>query len=121
MSVTGEVLFGGNFALEKRNERISDVVRRAGGILEDAYIKGSHLTRRLSEDEYLARREAIRLAMSNSTAGRGDSIALSKIQVSRNYNVGINLEKALQYPGSHYDLVLQPGDALFIPEQSRAL
>ncbi len=40
VSVTGEVLFGGNFALEKRNERISDVVRRAGGILEDAYIKG---------------------------------------------------------------------------------
>lgn len=117
VSVTGEVLFGGNFALEKRNERISDVVRRAGGILEDAYIKGAHLTRRLSEDEYLARQEAIRLAMSNSTAGQGDSIALSKIQVSRNYNVGINLEKALQYPGSHYDLVLQPGDALFIPEQ----
>ena len=47
----------------------------------------------------------------------GDSIALSKINVSPTYNVGINLEKAIQNPGSHYDVVLQPGDALFIPEQ----
>lgn len=55
--------------------------------------------------------------MANSGPGMGDSIALSKINVSPTYNVGINLEKAIQNPGSHYDVVLQPGDALFIPEQ----
>lgn len=117
VNINGEVLFGGSYTLEKRNERISDIVRRAGGILDDAYIKGAHMTRLLSDDEYTARREAIRLAMANSNANVGDSIALSKIDVSRNYNVGINLQKALENPGSHYDLVLQPGDAIFVPEQ----
>ncbi len=116
VSLGGEVLFAGSYVLQKRNERISDVVRRAGGILKDAYIKGAHLSRRLTDDEYAARKEAIRLAMTNSN-GHGDSIALSRIDVANTYNVGIDLEKALKYPGTHYDLVLQPGDNLFIPEQ----
>ncbi|MDE6771576.1 MAG: SLBB domain-containing protein, partial [Muribaculaceae bacterium] len=117
VTIGGEVLFDGSYVLQKRNERISDVLRRAGGVIEGAYVKGAHLTRRLSDDEYAARKEALRLAMSNSSAGMGDSIALSKIDVSSSYNVGIDLEKALAYPGSHYDVVLQPGDALFVPEQ----
>lgn len=117
VSIGGEVLFAGGYTLEKRNERISDVVRRAGGILEGAFVRGAHMTRRLSDDEYTARQEALRLAIANSNANVGDSIALSKIDVSRSYNVGIDLEKAIAYPGSHYDLVLQPGDAIFVPEQ----
>lgn len=114
--ISGEVLFGGSYVLQKRNERISDLVQRAGGILNDAYIKGAHLSRRLSDDEYNARKEVLRLAMMNQS-GEADSIALSKIEVSNSYNVGINLEKALEYPGSSYDVVLKPGDVLFIPEQ----
>ena len=117
VSVGGEVLFSGSYTLEKRNERISDIIRRSGGILDGAFIRGAHMTRLLTDDEYTARREALRLAMANSNANVGDSIALSKIDVSRSYNVGINLEKALAYPGSHYDLVLQPGDEIFVPEQ----
>lgn len=117
VSVRGEVLFDGSYVLQKRNERLTDIIKRAGGILDEAYIKGAYLTRRLSEYELASRREVLRLAMANSGPGMGDSIALSKINVSPTYNVGINLEKAIQNPGSHYDVVLQPGDALFIPEQ----
>lgn len=117
VSVRGEVLFEGGYTLEKRNERISDIVRRAGGIIDGAYVRGAHMSRQLSEDEYTARREALHLALANSNANVGDSIALSKIDVSRSYNVGIDLEKALAYPGSHYDLVLQPGDEIYVPEQ----
>lgn len=115
--INGEVLFGGQYALEKRNERLTDIIRRAGGILDEAYIKGAHLERQLSEDEYLARTEALKFAMANSGPNQGDSIALSKIEVSRNYNVGIDLQKAIDYPGSSYDLILQPGDYLYIPQQ----
>ncbi|MDE6378565.1 MAG: SLBB domain-containing protein [Duncaniella sp.] len=103
--------------MEKRNERLSDVVRRAGGIIPGAFLKGAHLSRELSEAEYIARREAIRLAMANSNGAAGDSIALSKIEVSRHYTVGIDLEKALANPGSHYDVVVRAGDDLYIPEQ----
>ncbi|MDE6417300.1 MAG: SLBB domain-containing protein [Duncaniella sp.] len=117
VKLSGEVLFDGQYILQKRNERLSEVVNRAGGVLEDAYLKGAHLSRKLTEDEFEARKEAMRMAMANSKENQGDSIALSQIEVSDRYNVGINLEMALAHPGSHFDLVLQPGDELFIPEQ----
>ncbi len=116
VTVGGEILFGGSYVLEKRNERISDIINRAGGLLDGAYVKGAHLQRRLTDDEYTARRETLRMAMANSS-NVGDSIALSKIDVAPTYNVGINLEKALANPGTVYDMVLQPGDNLFIPQE----
>lgn len=44
--VEGQVFYPGEFALEKNNERISDVLRRAGGINQFAYPKGATLIRR---------------------------------------------------------------------------
>lgn len=117
VSINGEVLFDGEYVLEKRNERLSDVIRRAGGMLEGAYIKGASMSRQLSESEIAAKNEAIRLALANSKANQNDSIALNSLQVSRTYNVGIDLEKALANPGSTYDIVLQPGDAIYIPQE----
>lgn len=116
VNIGGEVLFAGNYALEKRNERLSSIISRAGGLIEGAYTKGAYLTRKLTDEEYKMRQETLRLAMSNQD-GHGDSISLSKIQVSDRYSVGINLEKAIAYPGSTYDVIVQPGDVLFIPEQ----
>ena len=55
--------------------------------------------------------------MTNSQSGQGDSLALSKIEVADTYNVGIDLQKALDNPGSTYDLVMQPGDELFVPQE----
>lgn len=116
VNIGGEVLFAGNYALEKRNERLSSIISRAGGLIEGAYTKGAYLTRKLTDEEYKMRQETLRLAMSNQD-GHGDSISLSKIQVSDRYSVGIDLEKAIAYPGSTYDVIIQPGDVLFIPAQ----
>ncbi len=44
--VEGEVFYPGEYALEKNNERISDVLLRAGGINQFAYPKGATLIRR---------------------------------------------------------------------------
>ena len=117
VDIEGEVLFEGEYVIQKRNERLSELVHRAGGVLENSYLRGAHLERKLTEDEYAARQEALRFAISNSHKNQGDSIALSQIEVSDRYSVGIDLEKALANPGSDYDLVLQPGDRLFVPEQ----
>ncbi len=117
VAIEGEVLFAGTYTLRKRNERLSEFVTRAGGLIDGAYIKGAHLSRRLSESELAARKEALRLAMSNNSENMGDSIAIDKIDLSNMYNVGINLEKALANPGSDYDLVLMPGDSLYVPEK----
>lgn len=117
VAIDGEVLFAGTYTLRKRNERLSEFVTRAGGLIDGAYIKGAHLSRRLSESELAARKEALRLAMSNNSENMGDSIAIDKSDLSNMYNVGIDLEKALANPGSDYDLVLMPGDSLYVPEK----
>lgn len=117
VEINGEVLFDGEYVLQRRNERVSELVKRAGGVIEGAYIKGASLSRKLTEAEYIARKETLRLAMANNQAGQADSLALSKIDVSDTYNVGIDLQKALNNPGSTYDLVMQPGDVLYVPQE----
>ncbi len=117
VSVEGMALFTGSFVLQRRNERVSEIIKRAGGLLDNAFVKGAHLTRKLNVDEFAARKAALQFAMVNSRGNGQDSIALSKIEVSDYYNVGLDLEKALQFPGSHYDIVMQADDKLYIPEQ----
>ena len=113
VTVAGEVLFSGNYALSKKNERLSDLITKAGGISSDAYAKGARLLRKMSEEE-LRRKEDV-LRMAQMTSG-GDSISVKKLDLSDTYPVGINLEKALQNPGSDYDMVLREGDMLYVPE-----
>lgn len=111
--VAGEVLFGGNYALVKKNERLSDLISKAGGITPDAYVKGARLIRKMTEEEQRRQADAIRMAQ----MGEGkDSISVEKLNISDTYTVGIDLEKAISNPGSDFDLVLREGDVLFIPE-----
>ena len=108
----GEVLFPGAYALNRKTERLSDIVKRAGGITPDAYPQGARLIRQGSEEESFRSRMALRMA----AQGGNDSIAMNTLQLSAVYNVGIELDKALKNSGSDYDLVLREGDRLVIPE-----
>lgn len=110
--VGGEVLFSGSYALSKKNERLSDLITKAGGITPDAYVKGARLIRKMTEEELRRKEDALRMAQ----MGGGDSISIKKMDLSDTYSVGISLEKALQNPGSDYDMVLREGDMLFVPE-----
>ena len=111
--VAGEVLFSGSYSLLKKNERLSDLVSKAGGVPPDAYVKGARLIRKLSDEERRRQNDAIRMAQN----GEGkDSISIQKLNLSETYTVGIDLEKALANPKSDFDLVLREGDVLYIPE-----
>lgn len=113
VTVAGEVLFSGSYSLLQKNERLSDMISKAGGVTPDAYVKGARLIRRLSEEE--KRRQSDVLRMAQNKEGK-DSISVAKLNMSDNYVVGIDLEKALSKPHSDYDLVLREGDVLYIPE-----
>jgi len=111
--VAGEVLFSGSYSLLKKNERLSDLVSKAGGVTPDAYVKGARLIRKLSDEERRRQNDAIRMAQN----GEGkDSMSIQKLNLSETYTVGIDLEKALANPKSDFDLVLREGDVLYIPE-----
>ena len=45
VSVSGHVSFPGDYAVERRNERLTDIMRRVGGFSPEAYVPGARLIR----------------------------------------------------------------------------
>lgn len=109
--VHGRILFAGDYALSSANERLSEVIKKAGGITKDAYVKGARLSRIITMEDRM-RMEAT-IDMLNNTK---DSIDISKFDLGDRYYVGINLEEVLANPGGEADIVLQEGDVIYIPE-----
>ena len=114
ITVTGEVNYEGGFTLEGKDMRLSDAIAMAGGLTENAYLKGARLVRQLTEEEKV-REQATMEAISDLMRER-DSIAWSKMNLGNNYVVGIDLEGALKRPGSDKDIILREGDRIFVPE-----
>lgn len=112
--VEGEVAFGGQFSLSKKNQRLSDLIQAAGGVTSQAYVKGARLERTMTDDEKARLQAAIEAAKQN--AADKDSINLDQLETSNVYTVGIDLEKAMANPGGDYDIVVREGDRLIIPE-----
>ena len=113
VTVEGEIAFEGSYTMEQKNQRLSDVVKSAGGVVPGAYVRGARLVRRMTADEK-ARMQAV-INMARQSADGKDSIALNKIAMSDTYTVGIHLDEALANPGSTKDIELMDGDRLIIP------
>ena len=114
VTVEGEVAFEGDFTLEKKNQRLSDLIKMAGGVTDQAYVRGARLERMMTEDEKARMQAAIQLA--RQTAAGKDSINLDMLSTTESYPVGIHLDEALANPGGDADIVLREGDRLVVPE-----
>ena len=109
VEIEGEVMYPGTYALVDRNERISDLIKRAGGITAEAYTKGATLKR---EEEWQAREE-VELVF-------GFDEIIERDERRENY-VGINLAKIISEPGSDEDLLLREGDVIRIPQEMQTV
>ena len=114
VTINGEVEFEGNYALNIRNERLSDVIKQAGGLTEFAYLEGARLERQLTYEEYLQAKELMAMITSNNKVEGNDSIVVP--EVTRTYPVGIDLVEIMKNPHSEIDPVLQDGDVVIIPQ-----
>ena len=114
VSIGGEVTFSGSYTLEKKNQRLSDLVKLAGGVTQDAYVEGARLERHMNDLERARRRMAYYTAY--QTQSDKDSVSMSKLSEEDNYTVGIRLDEALKHPGCDADIILREGDRLIIPE-----
>ena len=112
--VSGEVLYEGAYALNKKNLRLSDVIAMAGGVTDQAYVRGARIERPLNEDEKFRLEHLLKMAQVQG----GSGLDASKMGQDTVYYVGIELDKALANPGSDYDVVLREGDRLVVPEYS---
>ena len=113
VTVEGEIAFQGSYTMEKKNQRLSDVIKAAGGVIPGSYVRGARLVRKMTEDEKARMAQVIELAK-QSADGR-DSVNLEKIELSDSYTVGIRLDEALAHPGSTQDIELVDGDRLIVP------
>ena len=135
VAIEGEVMFGGAYALSRRNARLSDLFLKAGGATDQAYIKGARLIRRANATERermqavlkmqreQQQKNLLQLAASSSNGSNLQQIAqgaqnaeLEKFNVPDEYPVGIDLAEALANPGSDADVVLREGDRLVVPQ-----
>lgn len=113
VSIQGEVIFGGAYTLTSKAERLSDLVKKAGGVTNSAYVRGAKLTRVANEEEKKRMQDVVKLMGRELGENAIDSLGL---RVDSLFSVGIDLEAALANPGGDADLVLREGDVLNIPE-----
>ncbi len=116
VSIDGEVVFPGTYTLTRRTERLSDVVEKAGGLNQWAYVKGARLSRKMDAEERARLKSTIEVMDSAK-----DSIELSMLNMGERYYVGIDLEAALNNPGSDADLVLREGDVIVVPQYNNTV
>ncbi len=113
-SVSGEVNFPGGYSLTNREEHVTDLLAKAGGLTPFAYKPGARLIRRTTAEEQRQGRDMVDIMESRvDTADVGARKALNAT-----YSVAIDLDKALANPGGDEDVVLREGDELIIPGRS---
>lgn len=115
VTVTGEVQWEGSFAMEMKKTRLSDVIQMAGGVTENAYLRGATLLRRMNDDER-RRMQATLANVRNLLVEKGDSVSYEKLDLDNNYPIYIDLEKAVKNPGSDADILMRDDDQIFVPE-----
>ena len=120
VSIEGEVNFPGTYALTKSESRLSDIVKASGGTNQLAYVKGARLERRITPEERTRMEQVLKMAQFQSKTEE-DTIDVSKLDLGDTYYVGIQLDKALEAPGSDYDLTLREGDKIIVPEYTNTV
>lgn len=118
VQIQGEVIFGGTYAMTSREERLSDLLKKAGGATPNAYLRGAKLIRVANDEEKKRMRDVIDLMNRQFGEAMMDSLG---IRVEDTFTVGIELDKAVANPGSEFDLVLREGDVLSVPKMNNTV
>ena len=128
VKLEGEVLYPGTYTIEKKNERISDLIRRAGGLSPLAYPEGASLKRPGEEnvnprdknaisDKDEEAKKFLNLKRAQETGVKDTLSAVVEQKLMQSDLVGIQLSRILAAPASRYDLIVEDGDVIRVPKQ----
>ena len=124
IEIEGEVQFPGKYALQNKEERISSVLKRAGGLSPFAFANGATLIRRTeyfreqgNDEESL--NDAARIRKEDLTnIFAKDTLFENEKQIFRQQEfIGINLQEIIDHPGSEHDMIMREGDILSVPRE----
>ncbi len=117
--IKGETNFEGEYSIGLKNEKISDLIKKAGGLTKFAYVEGAFLTRKNNTKEDKKQSEMLAEFAKKDTIG----IVNKGIKSKKTFKIGINLQKILAKGGasSKYNLILEEGDELFIPSERQTV
>lgn len=122
VSIDGEVVYPGSYTINSKREKISDLMKRAGGLRPEAYAEGAVLLRKTfinASDSALldSKLQIFYNKLKDSTnKGKLQSVVGRKEQL-----LGINLREIIAKPGSKYDLMLEEGDVIKIPKKLQTI
>lgn len=114
VTIKGEVNFPGVQTMNMKNMRLSDVLEMAGGVTENAYLRGARLVRVKTQEEKERTKDVLN-ALKRCLSER-DSVAIESLDLENTYVVGIELDKAMADKGGEYDIILREGDVITVPE-----
>jgi protein involved in polysaccharide export with SLBB domain len=110
VKVSGEVLMPAVYTLQSREERLSSIIQRAGGLLYTANLGGAKLVRQ--KKEIVDTSQVKRLLKS---VARDSSKTTAELAAKTTTDVAIDLKYILEHPGSTDDITLEEGDELIVP------
>lgn len=127
--IEGEVLYPGTYTLSAKNERLSDIINRSGGLKSSAFAEGAVLIRNTyvgvtSSDAALLGSKA---RLINQQSGKnlvpvdgGDSSLLKTLSAQQK-PMSIRLADALTNKGGSNDVFLEEGDIIKIPKSIQTI
>jgi protein involved in polysaccharide export with SLBB domain len=115
VQINGLVNYPGPYPRLNKHEHLSSYINRAGGMKENADLAGAILYRR--KVEFFRENVTSKVnALTDSLGGILTDSATTNLKAISTEPVSIDLFKALKYKNSKYDVVLQEGDVIFVPE-----
>lgn len=121
--IEGEVQFPGQYTIASKTDRISDVLKRGGGLTQYGFIEGAVLirTKTLNEADKLIRQQKIDALIKQTKDTTNIQDKINNEVGNLTSTVGIDMKKILKNPGSKYDLLVEDGDLISIPSQKQTV
>lgn len=124
VKVEGEVSFPGFYAVLSKEERISSLLERAGGLAPYAYVEGATLVRKKDKnekDEKAQEKQLKKLKKTDKDLTLVETKEEENTSEASEYRVGINLKKIMEHKNSYQDLILKDGDVLIVPSEKQTV
>lgn len=116
--IEGEVLVPGQYGIASKDEKISDIIQRAGGLTNYAYVPGATLKRRRLTDSVAMNNVADEeLAIINKEVKAGNFVSHGSDGQVQEENIGIQLANILKNDGSSDNLIVHENDVIIIPKR----